>query len=301
MNIEQHLIQADDQTLVEMFSSKESTRESQQDAFRVLYDRYAEDVWRYIRSRTRSKEDTDDIFANVWRMVVSKIGGFNWDTDSKVGNRFKAWILSIATLRIAEFYRLDSRGERSISLDDPDPGTQRYINDFLIYLEQVHGSDDVNMQLSAFAQSKLQEAIHCLSATQRKIVILRYYEDMNASEIGHSLDMKPVTVRVNLKRAIDKLRETLNSSMNQNMTLNKANTMSDPEEQADNAPEEESNHSSSSSQLTERNDTDSLSALLDSAPETRSVIDIKGIGMSKDRGNMDDYDSEAVRSLATCT
>ncbi|HKV84970.1 MAG TPA: RNA polymerase sigma factor [Ktedonobacterales bacterium] len=55
----------------------------------------------------------------------------------------------------------------------------------------------------------LRHAINRLDADQRIVVVLRYYAQMDATEIGAALNLPPATVRTRLRRALAQLRERL--------------------------------------------------------------------------------------------
>jgi RNA polymerase sigma-70 factor (ECF subfamily) len=55
----------------------------------------------------------------------------------------------------------------------------------------------------------LRRALGALDESLRIIVVLRYYGGMDATEVGHALDMPPATVRTRLHRALGQLREQL--------------------------------------------------------------------------------------------
>ncbi|HEV2404693.1 MAG TPA: sigma-70 family RNA polymerase sigma factor, partial [Ktedonobacterales bacterium] len=55
----------------------------------------------------------------------------------------------------------------------------------------------------------LRHAINRLDADQRLVVVLRYYAQMDATEIGAVLNVPPATVRTRLRRALARLRERL--------------------------------------------------------------------------------------------
>ncbi|MGH2485698.1 MAG: RNA polymerase sigma factor [Ktedonobacterales bacterium] len=55
----------------------------------------------------------------------------------------------------------------------------------------------------------LRHAINRLDTDQRIVVVLRYYAQMDATEIGAALHLPPPTVRTRLRRALARLREQL--------------------------------------------------------------------------------------------
>ena len=64
-----------------------------------------------------------------------------------------------------------------------------------------------------YAQSEmcgeLLSAIRRLGEPDAEIVIQKYYYDRNAEEIAEAVQMKPVTVRVRLSRALKRLKTLL--------------------------------------------------------------------------------------------
>ena len=58
----------------------------------------------------------------------------------------------------------------------------------------------------------LREAINGLEEVLRVVVVLRYYADLDATEIGALLDLPPPTVRTRLRRSLALLRQRLSGS-----------------------------------------------------------------------------------------
>lgn len=61
----------------------------------------------------------------------------------------------------------------------------------------------------------LRHAINLLAADLRVIVVLRYYAQLDATEIGAALNLPPATVRTRLRRAIAHLRDRLTRPANE--------------------------------------------------------------------------------------
>lgn len=60
-----------------------------------------------------------------------------------------------------------------------------------------------------FTQFEMKSLVDQLPCPQQEIVILRYWNGYNASQIGQMLKMEPSTVRYHLSRAIKMLKEKL--------------------------------------------------------------------------------------------
>lgn len=75
--------------------------------------------------------------------------------------------------------------------------------------EQTHPTPEPVTHLPEIDETWTQ--IEKLSAVQRTVVILRFYEDLPLVEIAAVMDRPPATVRSDLKRAIEHLRKALDS------------------------------------------------------------------------------------------
>ena len=61
----------------------------------------------------------------------------------------------------------------------------------------------------ALLSESLRKHVAALPEWQRAVVVLRYGEDMDLSEIAHTLDIPLNTVKSRLHRALECLRDTL--------------------------------------------------------------------------------------------
>ncbi|MEM7263898.1 MAG: RNA polymerase sigma factor, partial [Planctomycetota bacterium] len=59
------------------------------------------------------------------------------------------------------------------------------------------------------SQRRVIDAVLALDSAQRDVIVLRYFEELSAAEIGRRLDVPAATVRTRLKRGLAALRERL--------------------------------------------------------------------------------------------
>lgn len=126
----------------------------------------------------------------------------SWRTLRDAG-ALRSWLLRI-TVNICRDWqrgRFGSRRARTQPLlaDDELP---------LALLGDDPGASDATGALD------LRHEINRLDADLRVIVVLRYYAEMDATEIGAALDLPPATVRTRLRRALARLRERLTRPTN---------------------------------------------------------------------------------------
>jgi len=193
--------EADDETLIRMIT--QGSRSESQSALETIFIRHHKDVWRYVRSRVSSANDTDEIAAAVWVVVLEKIYDFEW-----TGAPIKSWLLSIAHLKTLEFFNHPS----PLSLErlrENQSQALHFIANQLHLFDHSAALQTVDPTIKREADELLHKLIGRLSEIERKIIILLYFEALeNATEVANRLGMNKNTIRVYHKRARDKLRKS---------------------------------------------------------------------------------------------
>jgi len=124
------------------------------------------------------RDEVQDIVQDVFLAAYRKLHSLR---DSRV---FGPWLVKIARNRAAEFYRSSKPTEE---LPEHIPGGQRRDGE----------------------AAEVLRAIRTLSESYRETLILRLVEGMTAKEISERTGLKPESVRVNLHRGMEMLRERL--------------------------------------------------------------------------------------------
>ena len=160
-------------------------------AFGLLYSRYARMVHGVLLSRV-SPSDAEDLVQDVFLQALPRLASLREPA------KFPGWLAAIARNRATDFHRrakddLPLNGESaSAEIErDPSPASHRR-----------------TPHTSAEAHSVL-EAIRSLSETYRETLILRLVEGMTGPEIAARTGLTHGSVRVNLHRGMQQLREIL--------------------------------------------------------------------------------------------
>lgn len=159
-------------------------------AFKVLYDRYCDRVYRVARSvcrdDARAQDAVQEAFISIWRTRA------DYDDHRTVA----AWVLTAARHRAIDVARRNEPHAVHRAGDDrledvPAAGA---------IAEQVVADDQARDLLSALAQ---------LPDAQREVITLAFYGQLTHSEIAaqHSLPLGPVKGRMRL--ALDRLRRDI--------------------------------------------------------------------------------------------
>ena len=155
-------------------------RDGDRAAFGHLYDRFAPLVHGVLLSRV-PRSDVDDLAQDVFLQAMRRLGSL------RNAEAFGPWLAAIARNRARDHWR---RGEDTVELPDDVPGAP-------------HPEGEA---LSVFA------AIRRLPEAYRETLVLRLVEGMTGPEIAERAGLTPGSVRVNLHRGMQLLREALGRS-----------------------------------------------------------------------------------------
>lgn len=153
--------------------------------FQEIYEDYYDKVLSFIRARVNVQQDAEDLTSDVFLKCYKNIEKYDPERAA-----VSTWIFTIANNTLKNHYR-DSR--QMTSIDDMEGYDVPYEEDFdkAIRLEEI--------------RRYLDEAIADLDETKRKILLMRYFDEMKTSDIAEDLGMSPGNVRVILSRTISQL------------------------------------------------------------------------------------------------
>ena len=155
-------------------------------AFGLLYSRYSRMVHGILLSRV-PYSDVDDLVQDVFLQALPRLAAL------REVSKFPGWLASIARNRATDFHRRskpqDEFSEESSVAKDPPPSTP-----------DPHSSAEAHAAL---------EAIRSLPESYRETLILRLVEGMTGPEIAERTGLTHGSVRVNLHRGMQQLREIL--------------------------------------------------------------------------------------------
>ena len=163
--------------------------EGQNEAFDVLVDRYKDRVFAQIMKTVKDPDVADDIFQETFVKVITTINQVRYNEYG----HFASWIMRIAHNVAVDYFRVNRRAITGIcdvheaEVINRDELRDHNIEESIINT-QIH--DDVRRLM-------LQ-----LPDTQREVLILRYYHDMNFKQIAER-------TRVSINTALGRMRYAL--------------------------------------------------------------------------------------------
>ncbi len=149
-------------------------------------DRYADMVYRLALSQMKNKTDADDLFQEVFIRLVSNVEKLeSWE-------HVKAWLIRV-TINCAKKH-FDLYWNKNV--------------DFIEDEERVRGEEAYEPP----EDEPVREAVAKLPPKYRLAVHLFYYEEFSVAEIAEQTGQKEGTVKSQLHRAREMLREMLEDS-----------------------------------------------------------------------------------------
>ena len=160
-------------------------------AFRPLYDRYYEPIFRFIHRRTGAESLSADICSEVFFKAMQKLNGYTFK-----GVPFSAWLYRIASNEITQHFR-NTQKNRVVSVETTTlPDLMEEMGD-----------------LEAVGNHQFQEAlIPCLNQLKPKdleLIELRFFEQRPFKEIADLLEITESSCKMRTYRVLGRLKKIL--------------------------------------------------------------------------------------------
>lgn len=159
-------------------------RDMERKQIEALILKYEKTVYKLAYSYMRNKQDTDDIYQEVFLRFFRKRPEFESEEHEK------AWFIR-ATINCCKSYYRSNWVKRTIALEENTLGRE----------------DSYEME----ERSGLFYAVMELPVKYRTVIHLFYYEGYTVKEIAELLDEKVTTITTRLSRAREQLREVLDA------------------------------------------------------------------------------------------
>lgn len=165
---------------------------SDAEAFGCLYDRYVEQVYRFVYGRVKDHGLAEEITAHVFQRALEQMPRFEWR-----GIPFGAWLMRIA-INLVHDQR--EQAQRQVPL-------QGWIDDETTlagatwHVEEQYAAQQVS--------DALWQAVTTLPVLQQQVVVYRFVRDMSVRDIAGAIGRTEGAVKQLLFRAMQRLRQRL--------------------------------------------------------------------------------------------
>lgn len=157
-------------------------------AFALLYRRYRQPIYRYVRARTPSDDDAADLAQQVFLKVFEALSLYE-----DRGLPVSAWLFRIAHNAVIDASR---RTHPTLPLDQLPEAGQPALPD-----------EPEAAALAADALTRFQTLIAPFDAERRDLLTLRFVAELPTAEIAVILGKRDAAVRAQLSRALATLKE----------------------------------------------------------------------------------------------
>lgn len=149
--------------------------------FTELFERYRGVAERFIYRKIAHVHDAEDVIGDVFTEAVK-----SYRSIENI-ERFKSWLLAIASHRCNDYYRRKSRSN-DVPVEDTD-----------VFMSKAGRVDRTSMIV--------RECVAEMDFTDRNMLAMFYYEDMSIREISELMAIPEGTVKSRLHHARERFRE----------------------------------------------------------------------------------------------
>lgn len=168
------------------------------DAFGELYSQCRDTVYRYLMRRSNGDSHlAEDLTHETFVRALARI-----DSYREMGRPFVAWLVTIASNLVADYYK---SGWRRLQVPHSDFAGQ--VDDGFNRLVWNDGSDDLattvaDEQYWRYVGSILSQAMTELTSWQRRVLQLRYIEGLSVRDTAIKLQVEEGAVKAATYRAV---------------------------------------------------------------------------------------------------
>jgi RNA polymerase sigma-70 factor (ECF subfamily) len=153
-------------------------------AFGELYDFYLPRIYGFVHRRTRERTVTEDLTATTFERALSALRGGRFRNEA-----FGGWLYRVAGNAVIDHVRAARRVAVDAEVEVADPAADGLA--------------------AAIDHDALRTAMARLSETHRRVLALRFYDDLDPDEAATVLGCSRRTFAVKLHRALGALRAAM--------------------------------------------------------------------------------------------
>lgn len=172
--------------MIEYMTTKTAHTHPFYEDYESFYRAYYGLVLGYLKNRTNSHADAEDVTAKVFLYCYEK-----WESYDPSKASQQTWLFMIVRSRWIDFLRSNRSHDDIDELDE--------------YLVMGDNPIENAIRLQAIRQ-ELAKALKKLPENQRTAIIMRYFGDYSDSEIALRLNTSEGNIRVLIHRGINKLK-----------------------------------------------------------------------------------------------
>jgi RNA polymerase sigma factor (sigma-70 family) len=178
-----------------------AVEENDQLAYADLMERYRDSIFHTMLKMVHNRDDAEDLTIEAFGKAFRKLASY---TPTYA---FSTWLFKIATNNCIDFIR--KKRMKTLSIDEPmgDDESKDYSNNL-----KAKSLDPEERFIREQRSKILRELLERLSDKYRRMIELRYFDELSYQEIADKLDLPIGTVKAQLFRAKELLMDILKNS-----------------------------------------------------------------------------------------
>jgi RNA polymerase sigma-70 factor (ECF subfamily) len=175
-------------------------RQGDSEALSVLYRQFLPGIFGYIATRVPERTVAEDLTSEVFLQMVEGIHALRANDEAG----FAAWLLRIARVTVAGFYRKRARQPQVLSFPNEDaPGDPQ------IFLESHPETNPVFQAETREDWQRVVQAINHLTEEQRQVLVGRLLMGYDVETVARMIGKKGNAVKALQFRALQSLHRLL--------------------------------------------------------------------------------------------
>lgn len=157
--------------------------------FRPLYQRYHEQMFRFIYKRTADEELTADLCAQTFLKAMQRLGDYSFR-----GVPFSAWLYRIATNEVSQHFRVQQKS-RVVSIDEAN------LADMMAEMSEVEEQEAM--------RQLLLKALDTLPEDDMQLIEMRFFEQRPFKDIADIVGITESNAKVKTYRILERLKKKM--------------------------------------------------------------------------------------------
>ena len=166
-------------------------------AFMTLYERYWDDLYRFVFVRTKDKELAEELLQNLWIKILEDAESIQTDGNESA----KGYFLKHLHFRVIDYFNNNKKERAIISIDESENSADLTDTEYFEILDAYEIAD-------LFAM--IDKVVSTLPTTEQKVYDMRIRKNMSVDETAEALGISNKTVSNKLSNALGEIREQLN-------------------------------------------------------------------------------------------
>jgi RNA polymerase sigma factor (sigma-70 family) len=167
-----------------------SVLQGNQQAFRLLLERYSNQIFKIVFGIVRNQKDAEDITQEAFIQIYQSLSSYK-------NQGFKTWMVRIATNKAIDFNRKQQRRKEDL-LEVFEPSYEQ----FGVDIEQPKSQSPPDVQLIHNEQRQLvQRRLADVPSNYRDVIFAYYIEEKSYNEIANDQGVEVKTIETKLYRA----------------------------------------------------------------------------------------------------